>query len=266
MSKQHKIRWSERDTKELERVVKNFNAKVNRLIKKDPKTSNVLPEKVSIKELKDLIRTRQDLHRELNTLKRFSKRGAEEIINLADTRNNLKITKWQKTEMNRRIGIINRTRRRRLQEIEEMEMTSGGEALGYTRGQLGMGKASKVALEPMKAFWHTMENYDVKRRWKSILYQSKDDYFNEQDFRVRENFIRAIKDNFHYENIDDIVEYVNNMDIKEFFNVFQREGGTFEWAYPDPDKEREQANHLRAQYGIPSTMNSKDIIFEELNK
>ena len=74
MSKYHKINWREEDTKELTRVVRNFNAKIQRLSKTNPGITNLLPEKVSASELKNLINTRQDLKRELNALKRFSKR------------------------------------------------------------------------------------------------------------------------------------------------------------------------------------------------
>lgn len=266
MSKQHKIRWSKQDNDELTKVIRNFNAKVTRLAKKNPDISNILPEKVSVKEIKSLIGTRQDLNREINMLKRFSKRGAEAIVPIDDTERNIKITKWQRTEMNRMVGIINRKRKKRLMDIEATEMQSGGKRLGYTRGQLGMGSALKNSLEPMQAFYYTMENYDVKKRWKSILKQAKDDYFTLQDYTMRENFIKAIEENFHYEDISDITSKISEMDIKEFFKVFQAEGGSFEWSYPDAEKEKEYAEHLRSQYGIKSTMNSNMIIGEQLQK
>ena len=151
-------------------------------------------------------------------------------------------------------------------DIEATEMTSGGKRLGYTRGQLGMGSALKNSLEPMKAFYYTMENYDVKKRWKSILKQAKGDYFTLQDYTMRDNFIKAIEANFHYIDVSDITSKLSEMDIKEFFKAFQAEGGSFEWSYPDPEKEREYAEHLRSQYGITSKMNSKQIISEQLQK
>ena len=158
MSKQHKIRWRESDTKELARVVKNYNAKIRRLKNKDPqKYKNTLPqfydsktdsytEKLSVGQLKEIINTRQDLQREINSLKRFTKRGSEELVTVPDNDYNLQLTKWQKTEMTRRVAVINRRRKKRLEEIQETEMTSRGEKLGYTRGQLGMGKQQEVEL------------------------------------------------------------------------------------------------------------------------
>lgn len=245
MSKQHKIRWRESDTKELARVVKNYNAKIRRLKNKDPlKYKNTLPqfydsktdsytEKLSVGQLKEIINTRQDLNREINALKRFSKRGSEELVTVPDTDYNLQLTKWQKTEMTRRVAVINRRRKKRLEEIQETEMTSRGEDLGYTRGQFGMGKQQEVELSPMNAFTRRMEQYDVKWKWKAIMNESQSDYFDKRDFEVRDNYLKGIKENYDYNAVKDVIEKIENIDIREFFAVFNREGGTFEIASPD---------------------------------
>lgn len=253
MSKYHKIRWNEQDTKEINRIVKNFNAKINRLAKKDPSISNILPEKITTKQLKELINTRQDLNRELNALKRFSKKGSEEIVVVPNTEYDLKITKWQKTEMNRRIGIINRKRKSRLEELQNTEMTSRGVKLGYTRGQLGMGRATEVALQPMTAFFRTMGNTDLKKRWQSILVQSQSDYFTKRDYQVRENYIKGLKENYDYENIKDIIDAIEKMDIKDFLNTFEQEGGTFEFASPNGALDIKQAEYEGYESALRST-------------
>ena len=246
MSKYHKIRWTEQDTKEISRVVKNFNSKITRLAKKNPEIANILPEKVSSKQLKEIINTRQDLHRELNSLKRFSKKGAEKIVTIPDTEYDLKTTKWQKVEMNRRVGIINRRRKERLERLQEVEMTSRGKSLGYPRGQLGMGKATEVALQPLTAFFRTMGNTDLKKRWQSILVQSQSDYFTKRDYQLRNNYVKALVKSFNENNISDIIEAIENMDIKDFLNKFEEEGGTFEMAYPGKELEHEYETALRS--------------------
>ena len=237
MSRYHRINWRDSDTEELKRVVKNYNAKITRLAKKNPQIKNVLPEKVTATQLKELINTRQDLKRELNALKRFSKRGAEEIVVVPENDYNLKVTKWQKTEINRRIGIINRRRKKRLEDISNIEMTSRGEKLGYTREQLGMGKASEVSLSPMRGFTRRMSQTDLKMKWRGILKESQSDYFTQKDYRLRDNYIKALEQNYNANDIKDIIDSINNMDIREFLNKFEEEGGTLEFAYP-PNKEQ----------------------------
>lgn len=236
MSKYHKIRWNESDTRELERVVRNFNAKVTRLAKTSPQNKSALPEKVSARQLKELINTRQDLNRELNSLKRFSKRGAEKIVEVPGSDYNLKITKWQRTEMNRSIGIINRKRQSRLEEIAETEMTSRGEKLGYTRAQIGMGRPELATLKPMTAFYRTMDYSDLRERYKSIRAQRQSDYFTKRDYAVRDNYIKGIKTYYNYENVKDIIEHIESLDIKDFLQVFNEEGATFEIVSPPRGK------------------------------
>lgn len=253
MSKYHKIRWTEQDTKEISRVVKNFNAKVSRLAKSNPEIANILPEKVSTRQLKELINTRQDLNRELNALKRFSKKGSEKIVVVPNTEYELKITKWMQTEMNRRVGIINRRRKQRLDELVNTEMTSRGQKLGYTRGQLGMGKATEVALQPMNAFYRTMGNRDLKKRWQSILHQSQSDYFTKKDYQVRDNYIKGLIENYDYENIKDIIQAIEKMDIKDFLKTFEEEGGTFEFASPNGALDLKQAEYEGYESALRAT-------------
>lgn len=249
MAKYHKIRWQQSDEEELTRVVRNFNAKINRLAKKNPLIKNALPDKVSAKQLKELINTRQDLKRELNMLKRFSKRGQEEIVIIDETKYNVKTTKWQRTEMKRKVALINKRRKKRLEELQNTEMTSRGESLGYTRGQLGMGKATEVSLRPMNAFTPSMSQSDLKWKWKAIMNESQSDYFDKKDYQLRENYIKALQENFNPNDVKDLIKELKEMDIQEFLSKFESEGGTFEFAYP-PNEEQASAyiSAIKANY------------------
>lgn len=237
MSKYHKIRWQQADHQELARVVRNFNAKITRLEKKNPLMKNALPEKVTVGQLKDLINTRQDLKRELNTLKRFSKRGAEEIVIVNDTDYNLKLTKWQKNEMTRRAAIINKRRKRRLEDMQNYEMKSRGQGLGYTLGQFGMGKIAEIELRPINAFTRRMTTSDLARKWKTLFRESQSDFFTKKDFMLRENYVKGLLQNFNENDIKDIIKEIYDMDIKDFLKMFNEEGGSFELIYP-PNQEQ----------------------------
>ena len=242
MSKHYNIRWKPDDQQELRRVVKNFNAKISRLEKKDPQNASALPERVTVKQMKDLISTRQDLNRELNSLRRFSKRGAEDLVVAPENKYNLKFTKWQKEEMNRRVAVINRKRKRKLKEFSEIQLTSRGEKLGYTKGAIGMGKAEEVSLTPIRAFTPAMSRKDLKKKFSMVVKESQSIYWDEKELRMRENYIRALETNFNPNDIKDVVEKIQEMDHKEFRSIFESEGGSFEIIYP-PDAEAYQ-QHL----------------------
>lgn len=241
MPRMYKIRWNENDEKELKRVVKNYNAKVNRLKKDaDRQTKTALPENITVKQLKELVNTRADLNRELNSLKRFSKRGAEEIVEVPGNDYNLKTTKWQKNEMSRRAATINRVRARRRKEIAETEMKDRGKKVGYKRGDLGMGRAEERSLEPIKPFTSKMSRSDFNMKNKILLKESQSTYWNERDELMRQNYIKSLKENFNENDIKDVINAVNKMNFKEFRKVFEAEGGNFELSYP-PDKTQYQA-------------------------
>ena len=250
MSKYHKIRWNESDERELKRVIRNFNAKLKRLEKKDPQkyNKNTLPtfwdsatqsytNRVSVRQMKELIQTRNDLKRELNALKRFSKRGSEEIVFIPTNDNNVYITKWQRTEMKRRAAFINRRKKYRLEQLESIELEHDGEKLGYTRKEFGMGRTQYNELKPIEPFNPSTERYNIKARFRSIMKQSQTDYFNASDYRLRENFISGMMDNYNPNDIKDVVKSIREMDIKDFLNEFYKDPNAFEWDYPPSESE-----------------------------
>lgn len=248
MSKHYNIRWTDADQQELKRVVKNFNAKISRLEKKlTPNEKRALPERVTVKQMKELIDTRQDLKRELNALKRFSKKGAEEIVTVPNTDYNITTTKWQKQEMTRRVAIINRKRKKRLEEIRQVELTSRGQKLGYTRGDIGMGRADEVALNPMNAFTPKMTRYDLNNKFKAIMKESQTSYWKKAEMVLKENYTRAISENYNPKDVEDILKAIDDMDFKEFYKIYQREGGDFDHIYhPDQTAYESNLNALRA--------------------
>lgn len=231
MSRKSRIKWRESDSEELARAVRNFNAKIDRIAKKSPEIKNALPEKVSARKMKELINTRQDLKREINALKRFSKRGSEEIVVFGDY--NTKVTKWQKTEINRRVGVINRRRKERLKALEDVEVTVGGVKQGYKKGEIGMPKSEIIDLQPMTGLTKSMSQADLKEKYKSVLAQSQSDFFTLRDFRTKANYITGLRRNFNENKIADIIEHINNMPLGEFLDIFQSETkAKFEGLYP----------------------------------
>lgn len=88
------IKWKRKDYLTLGRAISNFNKKINRLNAEEKKL--YLPETIDYKEVKGKIYTRNELNRILNSLKRFSKAGAENPI---ITEGNRVLTKWEAKEL-----------------------------------------------------------------------------------------------------------------------------------------------------------------------
>ncbi len=237
MPREYNIRWSENDTKELNRVVKNFNAKVKRLESKYSNSDVIIPERMSVKELKDIITTRRDLQRELKSLQAFTQRGSEEIVDIPNTKNNIQMTKWQREEMVKRTKLVNDKRYYRRKKLEEKELSNQGTPLGYTRGDIGMGKVEVNQLRPTKTFTKGMDQYSANAKMKHLLRESQSSYWNSRDLLMRENFIKALEENFNPKDIQDVVKGIRNMSISEFKDKLLSDPEDFNTAYP-PDEEQ----------------------------
>ena len=141
MSKFFNIKWRSQDEREARRVIRNFNDKIRREIAKNPRNKPALPQffnqntgefesRITFENFKSMVNTRADYNRELNALRRFSKRGAEKIVNLPGNYNDARTTRWQLQELSRRTSIINQKRQARLEQKSALELVN-------TRGTTG---------------------------------------------------------------------------------------------------------------------------------
>ena len=254
MPRQYNIKWREQDEKELRRVARNFNDKLRREIKKSPENKNILPQfynenteqfesRITVAMLHDLIKTRADYNRMLNMLKRFSQRGAEKIVDAPSNDYGTRTTKWQKQEMSRMVGIVNRKRQERLDKLNLVEMMTSQGSLGYTLGQMfGMGLASKNKLSPTKAFTPSQSQTDLKYKFRGLLIESKTTYHQDRDMLIKENYIRTLQENYKTKDIQDVISKIRGMSSDVFVLKFEAKGDAFEFAYP-PDEEQYQ-NYL----------------------
>lgn len=257
MAKQYNIRWTENDSKQLSKAVKNFNAKVKRLESKYSSTPGVVvPEKVTMKEMRELIGTRRDLQKELKSLQNFTQRGSEQLVR-AETQDNIYLTKWQKQELTKRAKVINAERDRRREELESKELIHKGEGLGYTRGAVGMGKAEALQLRPTTPFTPKMRKSDINARMEHYRRESQSTYWKKRDILMRDNYIKALKKSFN-SRADDIIAKIQNMPLEEVKDIIMSDPSEFETAYPlSKEEEDPYLEHLREMWNVPAPTKSK---------
>lgn len=85
------IRFDPAYNAEIRRVVRNFNQKRNRAIKRGYR---YLPPKMTVSELKSRYTSRSQLNRELNALKRFNREG-DKALKVVETSGGAKAIKWE---------------------------------------------------------------------------------------------------------------------------------------------------------------------------
>lgn len=125
------IRYDKKLNEEINRTLRNFNQKIRRLEKEERK---LLPSKVSKKELKSSVYTRNELTRKLKELQRFSKRGAEDIIT---TKGGLTTTRYEVDKLKRENARVKRNISREIRRLQEQKPKVFGKTQAGTFAQMG---------------------------------------------------------------------------------------------------------------------------------
>ena len=210
------MQFRSKTNKEITRVVRNFNQKISRLEKMGREN---LPDKISIKELKNNIKSSSDLRKELNKLKRFSKRGAEDVI----TSYKVPITKWEKQN----IGIEVRTAKAKItRELKRMGF-SPTTSKGFNTGKLATNEVQTLikqykSLSTSKILMAKTKSEREEKRQTVNKYNYR--YSNAAAFVLRQNMIEMIdkiivsKDNEKLK--EDLKNKLKQMSTKEFKDLY----------------------------------------------
>lgn len=144
MSKFNKIRWREDDKKELARLAKNFNAKLEYQLKKNPDLKDVLPEKVKVRDLKKDIASRKDLNRTLEKLSSFSQRGMEKVVT---NEKGERATLFEIEQTKKNVRRLNAQRRAEQKKIDEMPVYIDGKKATTVRRMVQEQKAKPIKFD-----------------------------------------------------------------------------------------------------------------------
>ena len=125
------IRYDKKLNQEINRTIKNFNQKIARLEKEE---RELLPSKITKKDLKDNVYTRTELYRKLKELQRFSKRGAEDII---ATSGGVRLTKYDYQNIKRENARIKRNITREINRLRVSKPKIFGKTQSSTFSEMG---------------------------------------------------------------------------------------------------------------------------------
>lgn len=109
------IRYDAKLNAEIRRTIKNFNAKIRRLERAE---AEVIPERLSITEIRDQFTNRRRLKSYLKNVRRFSVRSAAEVVRGSG---GVDFTKWQLKTLKQRIAV---TKGRITREANQINLQS----------------------------------------------------------------------------------------------------------------------------------------------
>lgn len=181
------IRYDSAYNQEINRVVSNFNRKVRRL---EQAEYRLLPSPVSVRDIKDKFSSRRELNKYLNDLRRFGKRGSEEIVTLG----NKEYSRYQ-------IDIFRANLRRQRAELDRSIKQAQS-----TRHRYPM--QHNVYLQNLKNRRETLT-----KGWTELIDQKWQDVINRQfkNMETYDNYLEALFQDAYQSGFDpDKAEYIKN--------------------------------------------------------
>lgn len=230
----NKIQLDGNTKKSLHAVVRDFNSKVTRLqrLSKTQGERAALPEKLSVKDLLRNASSKEALIRDISDYKGFLKRGAEKLVELPDTKFNIKLTRWQKETMEKRIGEINEARAKELEAWRESDVKYGGKAAGYKQGQIRMDTGDFDQFEPMKLYNYSSTYGSIREKFKLMIRESQPGYWDARTELARINYTELMDEVIGDHPIGNILlKQIKSMPLTDFKRVLLSEDDMWRLLY-----------------------------------
>ncbi len=178
----------------LQSVSSRVNLKIERLSRR-AKTQGekaALPEKISPESLIKNAPNEEALREIISDYRDFLKRGAEDLVDLPDSKLNIKLTKWQNDLMDREIQKINDARAREKQIWLETEVKYGGKSAGYTQGAARMQSDDFDQFYPMHKYSWSSTYGDMREKLSLIFRERGEGYWEARTELARINYIETM--------------------------------------------------------------------------
>lgn len=209
MSKYHKIKWSENDKKELSRLIKNYNAKIDYHAKKNGSKEG-LPEKLKVKEVKANIVSRKDFNRTLDKIALFLKRGGEQII---ENKNGVKITKAEYQYTMKNINEVNAKNKKERNKMLNEPV--------YVNGKLLMTARRMSTLNKLQPFIFNFNNItDFQSYAKYFESKLFDTHWKLEEQAYLETLIECIEGQYSEKNIEILTKLFKAIGSKKLLNLY----------------------------------------------
>ena len=231
-----RIQWRDSDKAELKKAIKNFNAKIVRVQKKDPSMGEFLPDKLKMKDVVSSIKTRNDFKHQLASLKRFTQAGAETPV---VSSKGAKFTTWFEDEAKRKEKRVNLAKRRERNKISNKPEKQGGKKTGNT-----METVKDNELKEWDSDFRKMSPKEVEKRLRAIDFRLDADWKGKRLEQMRENYIKGLKDQGILNLDPSIEEDIRAMSPEKFYETAQTDREATFFFYKDPQAIEIRTEHI----------------------
>lgn len=204
-----RINWKRGDYISLGRAVSNFNKKIRELQAEENKL--YLPDEINYKEAKENIKTRKELNRLINSLRRFQREGSEDLYK---TQSGEFLTKWERREL----GIQSRIAQTRLQN--ELKTLNEPTESGFSRAQMGSMRVREInaQIKNLKNIEGSV-GYEFNRLRERLSRMGTSDYTMKKAIVFRENYLKEMEKYSHFDNYEKLMKKLRSFtNPVSFFN------------------------------------------------
>ena len=216
------IRYDKKLNQEINKTIKNFNQKIARLEKEQ---RQMLPTRITKRDLKNEVYTRNELRRRLKQLQRFSTRGAEEIIT---TKGGVRLTQYELNELKRESARVKRNITRELNRLKVNKPKVFGKIQSSTFSEMGDTEylnlvARRQALEKNIS---KINREEYERFRKLVEKTGKNQQYMNNVFK--ENYFEMLTDlgyYFNYDNnkLNELKEKLMKLKPNDFLKLFKED-------------------------------------------
>lgn len=216
------IRYDKKLNQEINKTIKNFNQKIARLEKQQ---RELLPAKVTKKQLTENVYTRKDLRRKLKELQSFSERGAEEVIT---TKGGVRLTKYELQKVKKENARLKASISREIKRLSSKKPKIFGKEQATTFAEMGDTDylnlvARRMALEK-DITRLTKEEFEGLRKLMGKTRNAKD----YMDYVFKENYFEMLTDlgyyfNYDKEKLDTLKDQLMQLNTNDFMKLFRED-------------------------------------------
>lgn len=198
---------------EIRRVVKNFNQKRNRAIKRGYR---YLPPTLTVSELKSRYTSRKQLNRDLNLIKKFNAKG-DDALRVIETSGGAKAIKWEYDYLKRNLQYAKEFYDREISDAARLDtpmMVAKSEYINNLKSKrdyLNL-ELAELSQSQFRTFRNTINEY---------LYANER---NLSGYRNWMNEVELIMRNLGYDNktINKFFEGFNELTPRQFLNMYRQ--------------------------------------------
>jgi hypothetical protein len=205
------MKWYKKDEENLKKRIRSFNSKIARELKKGTDKS-LLPEKMSYRELKKDINSRQELNDQLELIKDFTYRGSMKKIK---NNTNNEMTLWQHDWMKKKFETDVKIKKQEYRTLINMMKNEEDE---LKKKQVTALEKKLEKLKDKKFSWNNMSLEEIEMEQDRLF--NSDNSFEGRLKKYRHGYLESIRKASTKEEYEEIKKLLNELTDYEIYEQY----------------------------------------------